>query len=54
MTTASLKDTSSEALLKSIPEEKERMIKQVKERLRLEEAKLVLLKRLQQSNPKGN
>nr|2L2L_A Chain A, Transcriptional repressor p66-alpha [Homo sapiens] len=31
------------------PEERERMIKQLKEELRLEEAKLVLLKKLRQS-----
>ncbi|XP_005370576.1 transcriptional repressor p66-alpha isoform X1 [Microtus ochrogaster] len=49
LTTASLKDTSTEALLKSSPEERERMIKQLKEELRLEEAKLVLLKKLRQS-----
>lgn len=34
---------------KSSPEERERMIKQLKEELRLEEAKLVLLKKLRQS-----
>lgn len=44
-----LKETSTEALLKSSPEERERMIKQLKEELRLEEAKLVLLKKLRQS-----
>ncbi|XP_051025958.1 transcriptional repressor p66-alpha isoform X2 [Acomys russatus] len=49
LTTAALKDTSTEALLKSSPEERERMIKQLKEELRLEEAKLVLLKKLRQS-----
>ncbi|XP_052608661.1 transcriptional repressor p66-alpha isoform X3 [Peromyscus californicus insignis] len=49
LTTAALKDTSAEALLKSSPEERERMIKQLKEELRLEEAKLVLLKKLRQS-----
>lgn len=42
-------DTSTEALMKSSPEERERMIKQLKEELRLEEAKLVLLKKLRQS-----
>lgn len=36
-------------LQKSSPEERERMIKQLKEELRLEEAKLVLLKKLRQS-----
>ncbi|XP_032774418.1 transcriptional repressor p66-alpha isoform X6 [Rattus rattus] len=49
LTTVALKDTSTEALLKSSPEERERMIKQLKEELRLEEAKLVLLKKLRQS-----
>lgn len=49
LTTAALKDTSTETLLKSSPEERERMIKQLKEELRLEEAKLVLLKKLRQS-----
>ena len=34
---------------KSSPEERERIIKQLKEELRLEEAKLVLLKKLRQS-----
>ncbi|XP_042105504.1 transcriptional repressor p66-alpha isoform X5 [Ovis aries] len=43
------KETSTEALMKSSPEERERMIKQLKEELRLEEAKLVLLKKLRQS-----
>lgn len=37
------------SLQKSSPEERERMIKQLKEELRLEEAKLVLLKKLRQS-----
>uniref|UniRef100_UPI00398F6697 GATA zinc finger domain containing 2Ab isoform X5 n=1 Tax=Pristiophorus japonicus TaxID=55135 RepID=UPI00398F6697 len=36
-------------IMKSSPEERERMIKQLKEELRLEEAKLVLLKKLRQS-----
>ncbi|XP_036884905.1 transcriptional repressor p66-alpha isoform X3 [Sturnira hondurensis] len=44
-----LQETSTEALMKSSPEERERMIKQLKEELRLEEAKLVLLKKLRQS-----
>ncbi|XP_058148713.1 transcriptional repressor p66-alpha isoform X2 [Dasypus novemcinctus] len=44
-----LREPSAEALLKSSPEERERMIKQLKEELRLEEAKLVLLKKLRQS-----
>ncbi|KAM4707965.1 transcriptional repressor p66-alpha isoform 2-T2 [Discoglossus pictus] len=46
------KEPNSETFLlmqKSSPEERERMIKQLKEELRLEEAKLVLLKKLRQS-----
>ncbi|XP_039622606.1 GATA zinc finger domain containing 2Ab isoform X1 [Polypterus senegalus] len=43
------KETNTEALMKSSPEERERIIKQLKEELRLEEAKLVLLKKLRQS-----
>ncbi|XP_017582990.1 PREDICTED: transcriptional repressor p66-alpha [Corvus brachyrhynchos] len=39
----------ADALLRSSPEERERLIKQLKEELRLEEAKLVLLKKLRQS-----
>ncbi|XP_057564980.1 transcriptional repressor p66-alpha isoform X2 [Hippopotamus amphibius kiboko] len=49
LTEDALKETSTEALMKSSPEERERMIKQLKEELRLEEAKLVLLKKLRQS-----
>ncbi|XP_007489264.1 transcriptional repressor p66-alpha isoform X1 [Monodelphis domestica] len=49
LTKVPLKETNTEALLKSSPEERERMIKQLKEELRLEEAKLVLLKKLRQS-----
>ncbi|XP_032127119.1 transcriptional repressor p66-alpha isoform X1 [Sapajus apella] len=49
LTMVALKETSTEALMKSSPEERERMIKQLKEELRLEEAKLVLLKKLRQS-----
>ncbi|XP_051625171.1 transcriptional repressor p66-alpha isoform X4 [Manacus candei] len=49
LTKIALKETSTEALMKSSPEERERMIKQLKEELRLEEAKLVLLKKLRQS-----
>lgn len=49
LTKLALKETSTEALMKSSPEERERMIKQLKEELRLEEAKLVLLKKLRQS-----
>ncbi|KAM4888084.1 transcriptional repressor p66-alpha isoform 1-T1 [Thomomys bottae] len=45
----SLQETGTEALLKSGPEDREQMIKQLKEELRLEEAKLVLLKKLRQS-----
>ncbi|XP_043834501.1 transcriptional repressor p66-alpha isoform X2 [Dromiciops gliroides] len=49
LTKIPLKETNTEALMKSSPEERERMIKQLKEELRLEEAKLVLLKKLRQS-----
>lgn len=49
LTKVALKETSTEALMKSSPEERERVIKQLKEELRLEEAKLVLLKKLRQS-----
>uniref|UniRef100_A0A4X2MD31 GATA zinc finger domain containing 2A n=1 Tax=Vombatus ursinus TaxID=29139 RepID=A0A4X2MD31_VOMUR len=49
LTKLPLKETNTEALMKSSPEERERMIKQLKEELRLEEAKLVLLKKLRQS-----
>ncbi|KAM7081360.1 transcriptional repressor p66-alpha isoform X5 [Calonectris borealis] len=49
LTKIALKETNTEALMKSSPEERERMIKQLKEELRLEEAKLVLLKKLRQS-----
>ncbi|NXG12642.1 P66A protein, partial [Sakesphorus luctuosus] len=49
LTRLSLQETNTEALMKSSPEERERMIKQLKEELRLEEAKLVLLKKLRQS-----
>ncbi|NXM75205.1 P66A protein, partial [Serilophus lunatus] len=49
LTKLALKEPSTEALMKSSPEERERMIKQLKEELRLEEAKLVLLKKLRQS-----
>nr|XP_004666048.1 transcriptional repressor p66-alpha isoform X1 [Jaculus jaculus] len=49
LSTEPLNETSTESLLKSSPEERERMIKQLKEELRLEEAKLVLLKKLRQS-----
>lgn len=41
--------SSHPVLQKSSPEERERIIKQLKEELRLEEAKLVLLKKLRQS-----
>ncbi|XP_036377810.1 GATA zinc finger domain containing 2Ab isoform X3 [Megalops cyprinoides] len=43
------KETDTEMLMKSSPDERERIIKQLKEELRLEEAKLVLLKKLRQS-----
>nr|UAT11610.1 GATA zinc finger domain containing 2A [Latimeria menadoensis] len=49
LTKVASKETNTEALMKSSPEERERMIKQLKEELRLEEAKLVLLKKLRQS-----
>ncbi|XP_071434053.1 transcriptional repressor p66-alpha [Pithys albifrons albifrons] len=49
LTRLSLQETNTETLMKSSPEERERMIKQLKEELRLEEAKLVLLKKLRQS-----
>ncbi|XP_076978168.1 transcriptional repressor p66-alpha isoform X2 [Tamandua tetradactyla] len=49
LTKTTLREASAEALLKSSPEERERLIKQLKEELRLEEAKLVLLKKLRQS-----
>ncbi|XP_061457686.1 transcriptional repressor p66-alpha isoform X2 [Rhineura floridana] len=49
LTKIPLKETSAEVLMKSSPEEREQMIKQLKEELRLEEAKLVLLKKLRQS-----
>ncbi|XP_054836988.1 transcriptional repressor p66-alpha isoform X1 [Eublepharis macularius] len=49
LTKIAIKETSAEVLMKSSPEERERMIKQLKEELRLEEAKLVLLKKLRQS-----
>uniref|UniRef100_A0A3Q0T5K6 GATA zinc finger domain containing 2Ab n=1 Tax=Amphilophus citrinellus TaxID=61819 RepID=A0A3Q0T5K6_AMPCI len=41
--------TDTDQLMKSSPEERERIIKQLKEELRLQEAKLVLLKKLRQS-----
>ncbi|XP_060037856.1 transcriptional repressor p66-alpha isoform X5 [Erinaceus europaeus] len=44
-----LEEPGTEALMKSSPEDRERVIKQLKEELRLEEAKLVLLKKLRQS-----
>ncbi|XP_042198562.1 GATA zinc finger domain containing 2Ab isoform X8 [Callorhinchus milii] len=43
------KDCNADIMMKSTPEERERMIKRLKEELRLEEAKLVLLKKLRQS-----
>ncbi|XP_062869144.1 GATA zinc finger domain containing 2Ab isoform X2 [Trichomycterus rosablanca] len=45
----SFKKTGTEMLMKSSPEERQRIIKQLKEELRLQEAKLVLLKKLRQS-----
>ncbi|XP_032902707.1 transcriptional repressor p66-alpha isoform X11 [Amblyraja radiata] len=44
-----LRSANTDDIMKSTPEERERMIKQLKEELRLEEAKLVLLKKLRQS-----
>ncbi|XP_027145921.1 GATA zinc finger domain containing 2Ab isoform X1 [Larimichthys crocea] len=44
-----LTKTDTDKLMKSSPEERERIIKQLKEELRLQEAKLVLLKKLRQS-----
>nr|XP_057924683.1 transcriptional repressor p66 alpha-like isoform X2 [Doryrhamphus excisus] len=44
-----LKELDTDLLMKSSPAERERIIKQLKEELRLEEAKLVLLKKLRQS-----
>lgn len=41
--------TDTDKLMKSSPEERDRIIKQLKEELRLQEAKLVLLKKLRQS-----
>ncbi|KAM7400790.1 hypothetical protein PAMA_005128 [Pampus argenteus] len=43
------KELDTDLLMKSSPAERERIIKQLKEVLRLEEAKLVLLKKLRQS-----
>uniref|UniRef100_A0A8C2CYI1 GATA zinc finger domain containing 2Ab n=2 Tax=Cyprinus carpio TaxID=7962 RepID=A0A8C2CYI1_CYPCA len=45
----SFKKTDTEMLMKSTPAERERIIKQLQEELRLQEAKLVLLKKLRQS-----
>ncbi|XP_036442336.1 GATA zinc finger domain containing 2Ab isoform X2 [Colossoma macropomum] len=45
----SVKKTDTEMLMKSSPEERQRIIKQLKEELRVQEAKLVLLKKLRQS-----
>ncbi|XP_048845731.1 GATA zinc finger domain containing 2Ab isoform X2 [Brienomyrus brachyistius] len=43
------KGMDTELLMRSTPKERERIIKQLKEELRLEEARLVLLKKLRQS-----
>ncbi|XP_039999875.1 transcriptional repressor p66-alpha-like isoform X5 [Xiphias gladius] len=43
------KELDTDLLMKSSPAERERIIKQLKDELRLEEAKLVLLKKLRQS-----
>ncbi|XP_026054076.1 transcriptional repressor p66-alpha-like isoform X3 [Carassius auratus] len=45
----SFKKTDTDMLMKSSPAERERIIKQLQEELRLQEAKLVLLKKLRQS-----
>ncbi|XP_056112430.1 GATA zinc finger domain containing 2Ab isoform X3 [Rhinichthys klamathensis goyatoka] len=45
----SFKKTDTEMLMKSSPAEREHIIKQLQEELRLQEAKLVLLKKLRQS-----
>uniref|UniRef100_A0A673K7E1 Transcriptional repressor p66-alpha-like n=1 Tax=Sinocyclocheilus rhinocerous TaxID=307959 RepID=A0A673K7E1_9TELE len=45
----SFKKTDTEMLMKSSPAERERIIRQLQEELRLQEAKLVLLKKLRQS-----
>ncbi|KAL6469357.1 hypothetical protein MHYP_G00228810 [Metynnis hypsauchen] len=45
----SVKKTDTEMLMKSSPDERQRIIKQLKEELRVQEAKLVLLKKLRQS-----
>ncbi|XP_051549979.1 GATA zinc finger domain containing 2Ab isoform X2 [Myxocyprinus asiaticus] len=45
----SFKKMDTEMLMKSCPSERERIIKQLQEELRLQEAKLVLLKKLRQS-----
>ncbi|XP_056615513.1 GATA zinc finger domain containing 2Ab isoform X2 [Triplophysa dalaica] len=45
----SFKKTDTEMLMKSSPAERERIIKQLQEELRLQEAKLVLLKKLRHS-----
>ncbi|XP_058478811.1 transcriptional repressor p66 alpha-like isoform X2 [Solea solea] len=44
-----IKELDTDLLMKSSPAEREQIIKQLKEELRLEEAKLVLLKKLRQS-----
>lgn len=44
-----LSEIDTELLMKSSPQERDRIIKQLKQELRLEEAKLVLLKKLRQS-----
>ncbi|KAL7867184.1 hypothetical protein AOLI_G00149980 [Acnodon oligacanthus] len=45
----SVKKADTEMLMKSSPDERQRIIKQLKEELRVQEAKLVLLKKLRQS-----
>lgn len=44
-----LKELDVDLLMRSSPQQRERVIKQLKEELRLEEAKLILLKKLRQS-----
>ncbi|XP_016395736.1 transcriptional repressor p66-alpha-like isoform X4 [Sinocyclocheilus rhinocerous] len=45
-----VKELDTDLLMRSSPKERERVIKQLKEELRLEEAKLILLKKLRQSH----
>uniref|UniRef100_A0A671P390 GATA zinc finger domain containing 2A n=1 Tax=Sinocyclocheilus anshuiensis TaxID=1608454 RepID=A0A671P390_9TELE len=45
-----VKQLDTDLLMRSSPEERERVVKQLKEELRLEEARLILLKKLRQSH----